>query len=162
MASPQEPDRYDIPSYKPVCEPSLMCMCGHARHVMYISPESRALPCMALSGMNIQHEFPLITEQGLAKCITDSRYMKLIDTRASEYFDLHKDCKICKYSLCCYGGCRADALTVDETDIMGKSPGSCEIFRGGWIEKIIDAVKKVRPNATSPVLNSPLWNKKVA
>ena len=162
MASPRQPDNFDIPSYKPACEPSTMCMCGHARHVMYISPESRALPCMSLSGMNIQQEFPLITEQGLAKCITDSRYMKLIDTRASEYFSLHEDCKNCKYSLCCYGGCRADALTVDETDIMGKSPGSCELFRGGWVDKIIDAVKKARPNATSSVLESPLWSKKVA
>ena len=160
MASPQEPDRFYIPSYKPVCEPSTMCMCGHARHVMYISPESRALPCMSLSGMKIQEEFPLITEQGLAKCITDSHYMKLIDTRASEYLELHEDCKCCKYSLCCYGGCRADALSADETDIMGKSPGSCEIFRGGWVDKIIDVVKNARPDANSPILKNPLWNKK--
>lgn len=161
-ASPKDPDHFDIVSYKPVCKPETMCMCGHARHVMYISPESRALPCMSLSGMNIQHNYPLITEKGLAKCITDSSYMKLIDTRASEYFDIHEDCKNCKYSLRCYGGCRADALSVDETDIMGKSPGACELFRGGWVEKIIDVVKRYRPNAKSPVLDDPLWNKEIA
>ena len=157
-ANPSEPDRFDIPSYKPPCEPTTMCMCGHARHVIYISPEGRTLPCMALSGMAIQDEFPLITEQGLQKCITDSRYMRLIDTRASEYFELHEDCRNCKYAMCCYGGCRADALATDENDIMGKSMGSCELFRGGWVEKIIEAVKKARPTATSPVLKNPLWS----
>ena len=85
--------------------------------------------------------------------------MKLIDTRASEYFALHEDCKKCKYSLRCYGGCRADALGVDENNIMGKAPGSCELFRGGWVEKIIDVVKKFRPNAKSPVLDDELWKK---
>ena len=157
MASPNEPERFDIPAYKPVCEPSTMCMCGHARHVMYISPESRTLPCLSLSGMAIQENYPLITDIGLAKCITDSEYMKLIDTRASEYFALHEDCRQCRYSLRCYGGCRADALSADETDIMGKSPGSCEIFRGGWVEKIIKTVKECVPNAKSPVLDDPLW-----
>ena len=159
MAHPQEPDRFDIPSYKPVREPSTMCMCGHARHVMYISPESRTLPCMALSGMAIQENYPLITDIGLAQCITDSTYMKLIDTRASEYFSLHEDCKKCRYSLRCYGGCRADALNIDETDIMGKSPGACELYRGGWVEKIIEAVKSVKPEAVSPVLDDTLWQK---
>ena len=157
MANPSRPDRFDIPTYKPQCNPETFCMCGHARMVMYISPEGRALPCMALSGMDIQQEFPLIPEKGLAECITDSRYMRLIDTRASEYFALHDDCRNCKYSLCCYGGCRADALTVDGTDIMGKAPGACELYRGGWVDKIIAAVKKARPNATSPVMDNPLW-----
>ena len=156
-ASPDEPDRFEIPGYKPPCNPATMCMCGHARHVMYISPEGRTLPCMALSGMPIQEEFPLITEQGLARCITDSRYMRLIDTRASEYFELHEDCRECKYALCCYGGCRADALSADETDIMGKSMGACMLFKDGWVERIIDVVKSVRPNATSQVLDNPLW-----
>ena len=90
--------------------------------------------------------------------ITDSRYMRMIDTRASEYFELHQDCRECKYALCCYGGCRADALATDETDIMGKSMGSCKLFRDGWVERIIEAVKKARPTATSPVLKNPLWS----
>lgn len=157
-ASPKNPDRFDIPSYKPSCDPKTMCMCGHARHVMYISPDSRALPCMSLSGMDIQEEFPLITERGLAQCLTDSRYMKLIDTRASEYFDLHEDCRSCKYAMCCYGGCRADALDTDEGNIMGKSMATCKLFKDGWVDKIVDVMRRVRPSAKSPVLDNPLWS----
>ncbi|MBO5369524.1 MAG: radical SAM protein, partial [Clostridia bacterium] len=38
-------------------------------HVMYISAEGRCLPCMALSEMDIQHKFPLITETELCDCL---------------------------------------------------------------------------------------------
>lgn len=132
-------------------------MCGHARHVMYISPEVRTLLCMSLSGMKIQENYPLITEQGLTRCITDSSCMNLIGTRASEYFALHEVCRNCKYSLRCYEGCRTDALEMSSDDIMGKSPGLCELYCSVWVEKIISAVKRIRPDATSAVLDDPLF-----
>ena len=156
-ASPKNPRHFSIPSYKPECDPKTFCLCGHARLIMYISPEGRTLPCLSLSGMKIQDEFPLITEKGLAQCITDSRYMRLIDTRASEYFAANDECRACKYSLCCYGGCRADALSADESNIMGKAPGCCEIFRGGWVERIIQAVKSAKPDAESEILGNKLF-----
>ena len=156
-ARPSEPDYFDIPSFKPDIDPKTFCICGHARVIMYISPEGRTLPCMALSGMKIQDEFPLITEKSLSQCITDSRYMKLIETKASEYLALNEICDKCKYGHNCFGGCRADALSAGENNIMSKSPSACELFRGGWVEKIIKAVKKVRPNADSLVFSSHLW-----
>ena len=64
-ANPRRPGLYDIPLMRPCGEPESSCICGHARQVMYISAEGRALPCMALSGMELQNEFPLITELGL-------------------------------------------------------------------------------------------------
>lgn len=157
MADPERPDVFHIPVYKPECDPETFCMCGHARMVMYISPEGRVLPCMSLSGRKIEEKFPMITKEGLSECITDSYYMKIINMRASEFLALHEECRECKYSSCCYGGCRADALAVDENDLTGKSPASCMIFRGGWVDKIIETVRKVRPNAKSPVMNNPLW-----
>ena len=40
------------------------------------------LSCLSLSSFDeIQKDFPLVTEIGLAKGLTDSSYMKLIDTR---------------------------------------------------------------------------------
>ena len=71
-ATPERPGEYDIPSVKHCGDPDKACVCGHARMVMYISAEGRALPYMALSGMEIQKEFPLIPQIGLAKCISDS------------------------------------------------------------------------------------------
>jgi len=156
LADPRKPDTFGIPSYKPERSPETFCMCGHARLYMYISPDGKTLPCMSLSGLKIQERFPNILEQGLAKCITDSYYMQIINMRASEYFAVQSECRECKYSRCCYGGCRADALSVDESDLMGKSPAACELFLGGWVDRIIEAVRKVRPSAKSPVLENHL------
>ena len=129
-ASPDEPEKYDIPSLKNCDDPSKSCICGHARMVMYISAEGRALPCMALSGMDIQKEFPLITETGLAKCLNDSRYMRLIETKASEYLEQNPKCAACEHSHKCLGGCRAAALESSPDNIMAPDLYSCGIFRG--------------------------------
>lgn len=146
-ASPAQPDSYDIPVYKSCGDLATTCICGHARMVMYISAEGRALPCMALSGMGIQEEFPLIPELGLARCITDSRYMKLINTRATEYLEHNKKCQKCEYAANCIGGCRASALETSPDDIMAPDMYTCEMFQNGWITKIVETMKKVRPSA---------------
>ncbi len=140
-ASPRSPETYEIPLQKDCRNPDTMCLCGHARSVLYISAEGRALPCMALSGMEIQKEFPLIREKGLAACLTDSRYMRLIDTRATEYFARNPACKTCRYALQCLGGCRASALESTPENILGPDPYACALFTGGWIDKIHRAVQ---------------------
>lgn len=145
MASPNKPDCYILPSVKHCTDPHKTCVCGHARMVMYISAEGRALPCMALSGMEIQEEFPLIPEVGLEKCITDSRYMRLIDTRATEVLAHNPQCGDCEYALQCLAGCRASALEANPTDILAPDPAACAIFKGGWIEKIHKTVAAVNP-----------------
>ena len=143
-ASPRRPDHYDIPCMKHCTRPENTCVCGHARMVMYISAEGRALPCMALSGMNIQQEFPLIPELGLARCITDSRYMELIDTRASEVLRHNPECVKCEYALQCLAGCRASALETSPTDILAPDMAICGIFKGGWTEKIAELIERLK------------------
>ena len=112
---------------------------------MYISAEGRTLPCMALSGMDIQREFPLITEIGLAACITDSRYMRLIDTRATEVLAHNPECRNCEYAMQCLAGCRASALETNPADIMSVDKAACAIFKGGWIEKIRKTMEVIDP-----------------
>jgi radical SAM protein with 4Fe4S-binding SPASM domain len=143
-ASPKRPERYDIPVMKNCTDPNKTCVCGHARMVMYISAEGRALPCMALSGMDVQQEFPLIPEIGLAKCITDSRYMRLIETSATEVLEHNPQCKTCPYAMQCLAGCRASALEFDPTDILGADPATCAIFKDGWAEKIRQLMETIK------------------
>ena len=144
-ASPQRHDRYDIPCMKHCSSPDKTCVCGHARMVMYISAEGRALPCMALSGMDIQQEFPLIPEIGLAQCSTDSRYMELINTRAAEVLKHNPECASCEYAMQCLAGCRASALETSPTDILAPDMAICGIFKGGWTEKIAELMKDILP-----------------
>ena len=147
-ANPRKPEEYDIPAIKNCADPDKTCVCGHARMVMYISAEGRALPCMALSGMDIQQEFPLIPEIGLARCITDSRYMRLIDTRATEVLNHNPECKSCEYALQCLAGCRASALETAPDDILAPDRAACGIFKGGWVQKIDALMQEIKPGST--------------
>jgi len=146
-ASPNQSEEYDIPSIKNCTNPDKTCVCGHARMVMYISAEGRALPCMALSGMDIQQEFPLIPEIGLARCITDSRYMRLIDTRATEVLSHNPECASCEYALQCLAGCRASALETTPDDILAPDRAICGIFKGGWVQKIDALMQEIKPGS---------------
>lgn len=145
MASPEKPEGYYIPSLKSCKDPSKANVCGHARMVMYISADGRALPCMALSGMDIQNEFPLITEIGLARCLTDSTYMKLLDTRASEVLEHNRECRSCEHSGKCLGGCRASALETAPDDILSPDRAVCTLYKDGWVEKINDLMEQILP-----------------
>ena len=163
MASPRQPERFDIPLAKGKCDPSKTCVCGHARMVMYISADGRALPCMSLSGMEIQEKFPLITENGLASCLTDSFYMSFIDTRASDYLALHPECQACEYAPYCLGGCRASALdSNDGTDLMGRDEACCRMLREGYAARVLALMQKIRPEATCFLLRDPFWQDKAA
>lgn len=130
--------QYRVPAVKCPDSESVLnqCVCGHARLVMYIAPDGRALPCMSLSGMEIARQYPLITEQGLASCISDSEYMRLIDTRLSDYLEQNAECRACRHRYVCGAGCRASALDADPNNIMGPDRSVCKLLKGGWPEKL--------------------------
>ena len=138
-ANPKKPDQFEIPLAKNCKEPRKTCICGHARMVMYISAEGRTLPCMSLSGMEIQNKFPLISELGLARCLTDSFYMHFIDTRVSNFFDENPDCAGCEYATECIGGCRAGGLVAEPDNLLSPDPYACRMFKGGWVPRIKEA-----------------------
>jgi radical SAM protein with 4Fe4S-binding SPASM domain len=136
-ANPKESDKYVIPFEQNCADPNKVCVCSHARQVMYISAEGRALPCMALSGMDdVQRDFPIIQEAGLAACLTDSRYMKLIETKASELLEHNPECKTCEFANKCLCGCRASALETSPDDILAPDKIVCRFFKGGWPDKL--------------------------
>ncbi len=150
-ASPREPQRYDIPFMRSPCDPTKTCLCHSARNVLYISPDGRALPCMLLSGMEIEKQFPLISELGLARCLTDPFYLRFIDTRLSEFLALHPECRACRYKSRCYGGCRASAMSDSgENDWMAIDETCCRFFRGGYADRVIAFMRELHPEIQGP------------
>ena len=110
------------------------------------------MPCLSLSGMDIQERFPLITEKGLAKCITDSFYMDFINTRASRVLEHNPECADCPWRSRCLGGCRACGLDGSgQTDLLYKDPACCAMFRNGWIGTLTELMHGIRPDASCPV-----------
>ena len=150
-ADPREPECWDVPQYHYPTDPAKCCVCNHARMVMYISPEGRALPCMSLSGMEIQEQFPLIPEDGLSICLTDSFYMSFINTRADKVLEHNPECAGCLWQSWCLGGCRASGLDGSEqTDLLYKDPASCMLYKDGWIGSLMELMKQIRPAASCP------------
>lgn len=139
-------NKYHLHSLKPCLDPSINVPCSHARSELYISPEGRALPCMGLTGLEIQNNYPLINEIGLNKCLNDSTYIKLITTVAKEVLDHNDKCKDCKYKSYCLGGCRASALEFHPNDIMAVDEAVCTLFKDNWFKKIDETIKKSNPN----------------
>lgn len=146
-ASPKQPKEYSIPFVHHCADPEKHFVCNHARVIMYISPEGRALPCMPLSGTDIQQSCPLIPEMGLAQCLKESTYLNLIETRASTVLAHNSECHDCEYALQCLGGCRAASLETTPDTLLGRDMTSCSFFKGGWISRINTAVQRACPEA---------------
>ena len=163
-ASPKRPDFYDVPLYHYPKDPEKCVVCGHARTVMYISPEGRALPCMSLTAASVQDRFPLIPELGLAKCITESVYMDFITTKASEVLEHNEECRDCEYRRWCQGGCRASGLADSPgyDDLLYRDVPCCVLYRDGWIPRIMQVMKDLKPDADSPLLKDEYWKEQTA
>ncbi|MCL2278888.1 MAG: SPASM domain-containing protein, partial [Oscillospiraceae bacterium] len=134
--------KYMLPSVK--CDGAekagRQVICGHARKVMYISAEGRILPCMSLSGLDVQKDYPLVTEIGLVKCLTNSTYMRLIGSTVDDFLENCTECAECEFKYQCCTGCRASAMDSGG-DLMGPDRACCEFFKGGIISRIIEAAK---------------------
>lgn len=118
--------------------------CGHARQTLYLSPEARMLPCMALSSMPMQERYPLATEIGLRQGLSDSEYLSLIDTRVSALWEHNLECAQCEHRGACAGGCRASALFTAPDDILSPDRAQCLILKGGYAPRIREAVEKAQ------------------
>jgi radical SAM protein with 4Fe4S-binding SPASM domain len=137
-----EKGKYILPSVKTRGgeDAGKLCVCGHARNVMYISADGRILPCMSLSGLDVQEQFPLVTETSLKDCLTDSFYMRLIETTVDEYLARNARCADCEWKYFCAAGCRASALE-SAGDLMGSDEAVCTFFKGGYISRVMEAAK---------------------
>lgn len=131
---------YYIPVKKSASNLDEVCVCAHARNVMYISEEGIAMPCPSMSSFTVKDDFPSILDIGLQKCLNDSYFMKIIDTRASEVINYNEECRSCEYSKECFGGCRASGC-MQNSDILEMDKSTCLMFKGGYIDRLEQLVK---------------------
>ncbi len=119
-------------------------MCGHARRELYVSPRGNVLPCMSMVGGPIEDQFPNMLETPLEEILDDgSYYMDAINFRVSDFLERNPECKTCEYRTECCGGCRAQAVFAHPTDYLAVDPVTCEYYRGGWMEKKNELLKKL-------------------
>ncbi|MDO4400960.1 MAG: SPASM domain-containing protein [Coriobacteriia bacterium] len=94
-------------------------MCRSARMIMYLGPDGRILPCLAMSESDaMQKMFPQIGETSLAEALTDSLYRQFGNTHLGTYLDANPECVTCEYRNRCAGGCRALAALASMDELF--------------------------------------------
>ena len=156
VANKDTPDKYEILSYKEEYNPEKTLLCPLSRSSANISPEGRVLMCGMMYGMKIEKLFPAMPETHFRDCINFPEHMRLCDMRTSDLMQVNEECRTCKFSRHCDGGCRGAMLLDDENNLMGTLKSACEMYKGGWIKKIVDTVKKYRPTAECPIKDTSL------
>ena len=119
-------------------------ICGSARSELYISADGRALPCMPMSGLSIEREFPKITEIGLREVLKDSVYMRWVGMTLGEYLEHNKQCAGCAYRYICGGGCRAGGV-MRRGDYTGTDEATCKIFKNGYYTRMKGLIDRYAP-----------------
>lgn len=115
-------------------------LCSATRWNGYITPEGRLIPCMPMIWHEEQKKFPLISEIGLQKGLSDSYLINFVSKKVSDLIKENEECRNCQYLSKCRGGCRAGAL--DYGDIMGPDKDSCFYWQNGYPERIRKVVEE--------------------
>lgn len=129
--------KYKVPSIKfdntENCKDVPLCM--SARENLYIAADAKVLPCISMTGMEVQENFPSLKKTSLRNILKESYYWKMVSSTVGELLKQNEECRSCPYRYQCGGGCRAGALMSDGS-YFGKDKTTCFIFQEGYPEKI--------------------------
>jgi radical SAM protein with 4Fe4S-binding SPASM domain len=132
-------------------------LCASARFNTYIAPDGRLLPCMPMAAYSEYSHFPKVQEIGLKRGLSDSYYMDFVSRRVCDLEERNTECASCPYLYRCGGGCRANALSIDEIEghhsaiademgfesrLMGRDPYQCILFKEGYVDRIHETFRK--------------------
>lgn len=118
-------------------------LCPTARFAPYISSEGRLLPCMPMSMCEEQNIFPLVVDNGLAACLTDSTFMSFVSLCRDDLFARNPVCGSCEQRYSCGGGCRATVLQ-DTHDFYACDAYRCLIWKDGYRDKLVHALAEAQ------------------
>lgn len=145
--------KYTITQCKNVKEANFAnyCVCGHARNVMHITAEGKALPCIPFTNaVGLIDKFPNVVELGLKKVLSDSYYMHTTALTLKDYVEHNRECAACSHLLKCAGGCRG--LAADQhnaVDCYAKDNAQCYFYKQGVYDKLVDALARCNVAAKS-------------
>lgn len=166
-ADPERPDLYNLPLCKPNGDKESVPLFSCTRNVMQLYADGRPAVCDNL-GPEFVDALPVASDDPTCETMplqvqlsTGSPYMRLMDMRRGELCQANQECATCPYLRLCGGGCRAAAY-ASSGSILGTDKRSCVFFRGGWASRVIQAMREIRPDATTPTMNDPLFLGQIA
>lgn len=125
-------------------------MCHSVRMIMYLGPDGRILPCLAMSESDSAQElFPRVQETSLAEALSNSSYTDFSRMTLGSYLEKNPQCADCEYRNRCAGGCRAKAvLSSGDNCLTARDRESCTFFRGGYYDRAKELIAELQPLAS--------------
>ena len=101
----------------------------------YLLPDGRVLPCIAMSGSEMEDIAPNIFDEGqsLEKALSASPIDTYTHYTYKELFEKNSECAVCEHRYQC-SGCRANALA--NGGFFEKDPFACCFVKGGYADKV--------------------------
>ena len=115
-------------------------VCMPLRTGFYIGPKGEILPCQSFIAKDIAARYPNLFDMPLKKILSDSNYTADTLSRLSDLMAANGECRNCRWSRVCCGGCRAEAIGNHDTDYHTTNKGMCRFFNDGWFDRFSEAV----------------------
>lgn len=123
------------------CERESQTLCEATKIFPYLLPDGRVLPCIAMSGSEMENIAPNIFDEGqsLEKALSNSPVDTYTKYTYNDLFERNPECASCEHRYICTG-CRARALT--NGGYFEKDSLACCFFNGGYEQKIKEIMRE--------------------
>ncbi len=120
-------------------------VCRGNRGMIGVTAEGDVVPCLQMSGYFRAYGLSLgnLHDTPLKELLTESPYLDAVCATVDRLKEANAECAECAYFRYCCGGCRAIGLMLsgERNDMFGTDRSKCLFFRGGWHEKIAQALR---------------------
>lgn len=116
-------------------------VCRGNRGMVAVAADGELYPCHQFSGWYVRNGLRLgnVKRNGLSVNLRSGDYLREVCTTVRELAAHNEKCAACPWFKYCCGGCRALAAALTG-DTLGEDPTKCLFFRGGYLEKMQDAL----------------------
>lgn len=104
----------------------------------FVLPNGTLLPCTEYTGSIIEEKMPNLYQMNFHDIWTQSELRRFNEETKQKRIEANEQCCNCKYLGECGAGCRSYAYT-ENADIMKNDPIACEVCRGRWEQRFMDA-----------------------
>jgi radical SAM protein with 4Fe4S-binding SPASM domain len=117
--------------------------CNACRYIRYLLSDGTLLPCISMTGTEIQKQMPNVRDKGLSEALKDPNLWEIVSVKVGNLVDKNKECAACEHLGNCNLGCRSCALTYNG-GIFSKDPFTCYYWKNGYPEKIMQVKELVK------------------
>lgn len=109
--------------------------CNACRYIRYLLSDGTLLPCISMTGTEIQKQMPNVRDKGLSAALKDKNLWGIVSVKVGDLVDKNQECAACEHLGRCNLGCRSCALTYNG-GIYSRDPFTCYYWKNGYPEKI--------------------------